>query len=576
MPRPWCYSSAWASSCMALLAPRSRPAVLLAAAGGVIAGLLVGAAIFVLRPRIADPRVEGVVALLTPFAAYLPADLLGASGVLGGGGGPLRGALLTARRRPSAPAGRRIWELGTFVVNGLDVHSDRSAAAPYRAGAVRTFASRSDRGGVLVSAAVIVLRIAWVYPGEALATRRTRRPGQDCRPSPRRGGYPGVGRPARRDRPGDRARASRDRHASRAFPDRDLMLFLTFGVILVTLVGQGLTLSPLIRRLGVSRGRHGGARRAAGTAGRSPGGTGAAQVWAARDDAPPNSSRTCACTTSAAWRGSTGAERRRAAKRVACGRGPENTLRPPLRRAHHADRLAQPQRDRRRSVAPRAAGSRPGRSATERRGPLGVQAAAIPRSAAPRRQLPAFRKLCSLGPTAILPRLPERGRWMWLPAAAATDCCWACRPDMVRSGSSRRNSARMNAIATMAAAMMNTRSMDCEKPTKKGSARRWSACLRNDVSFRVEVPTLPLPWMSARIGLFAGLAVHCWIAEGSAKRRRPGGALEGVSNVTAHGAEEDRQEHRGAQRTTHLPEERRGRGGDADVAAAAWRSAWPG
>src|SRR3954465_192501 len=35
------------------------------------------------------------------------------------------------------------------------------------------------------------------------------------------------------------------------FPARDLILFLTFCVILVTLVGQGLTLAPLIRRLGV-------------------------------------------------------------------------------------------------------------------------------------------------------------------------------------------------------------------------------------------------------------------------------------------------------------------------------------
>ena len=47
------------------------------------------------------------------------------------------------------------------------------------------------------------------------------------------------------------------------FPERDLILFITFAVILVTVVGQGLTLPALIRRLGVvedGRGRGGGAR----------------------------------------------------------------------------------------------------------------------------------------------------------------------------------------------------------------------------------------------------------------------------------------------------------------------------
>ena len=42
------------------------------------------------------------------------------------------------------------------------------------------------------------------------------------------------------------------------FAERDLVLFLTFAVIVATLVGQGLTLPPLIRRLGlVSKGRAG-------------------------------------------------------------------------------------------------------------------------------------------------------------------------------------------------------------------------------------------------------------------------------------------------------------------------------
>ena len=41
--------------------------------------------------------------------------------------------------------------------------------------------------------------------------------------------------------------------AGRPFPDRDLIQFLTFAVIFVTLVGQGLTLPLVIRWLGVSK-----------------------------------------------------------------------------------------------------------------------------------------------------------------------------------------------------------------------------------------------------------------------------------------------------------------------------------
>jgi CPA1 family monovalent cation:H+ antiporter len=42
----------------------------------------------------------------------------------------------------------------------------------------------------------------------------------------------------------------------RALPERDLLVFLTFTVILATLVGQGLTLPLLIRGLGVSTDGH--------------------------------------------------------------------------------------------------------------------------------------------------------------------------------------------------------------------------------------------------------------------------------------------------------------------------------
>ena len=62
--------------------PRAAIQFVAVSVGGVAVGLVIGWVVIRLRPHIADARVEGMVALLTPFAAYLPADLGGASGVL--------------------------------------------------------------------------------------------------------------------------------------------------------------------------------------------------------------------------------------------------------------------------------------------------------------------------------------------------------------------------------------------------------------------------------------------------------------------------------------------------------------
>src|SRR5262249_13702792 len=92
-----------------------------AAIGGILVGLAVSLAITWLRSRIEDPPVEITISLLTPFAAYLPAEGLGFSGVLssvtagfwGGGGGP-RTMTSDARLR-----GRAVWEFAVFVLNSL-------------------------------------------------------------------------------------------------------------------------------------------------------------------------------------------------------------------------------------------------------------------------------------------------------------------------------------------------------------------------------------------------------------------------------------------------------------------------
>jgi CPA1 family monovalent cation:H+ antiporter len=63
-----------------VLAGQGRGSFVLAAAGGVVIGYAVGVVLAWVRPRIRDDAVEGIVALLIPYIAYLPAEWLHVSG----------------------------------------------------------------------------------------------------------------------------------------------------------------------------------------------------------------------------------------------------------------------------------------------------------------------------------------------------------------------------------------------------------------------------------------------------------------------------------------------------------------
>ena len=106
--------------------------------------------------------------------------------------------------------------------------------------------------GAIVSAAVIVMRLLWVFPftyGPRLLSRRLR----ERSPAPPWEHAALVGWAGLR---GSISLAAAlaiplTTDAGAAFPERNLIVFLVFCVILVTLVGQGLTLPLLIRVLGV-------------------------------------------------------------------------------------------------------------------------------------------------------------------------------------------------------------------------------------------------------------------------------------------------------------------------------------
>jgi CPA1 family monovalent cation:H+ antiporter len=225
----------------------------LAAVGAVIIGLAVGWTAKMVLRRLVDPPVENTVHLLVPFAAYVPAERLGASGILATLTTGLfmsrfgRGALTSAGR----VQGQGLWDILVFILEGISfilIGLELRVALEGLAG--RPVASLLGEA-TLICMVVIVVRIVWVFSSSAIRHRFRLWRGA---PDPTSGWRPqavvawagmrGVVSMAA-------ALALPFTTDTGPFPQRDLLIFLSFSVILVTLVGQGLTLPALIRRLNV-------------------------------------------------------------------------------------------------------------------------------------------------------------------------------------------------------------------------------------------------------------------------------------------------------------------------------------
>ncbi|PYL64208.1 MAG: Na+/H+ antiporter [Verrucomicrobia bacterium] len=218
------------------------------ATGGIAFGLLVGVVMRWVHP------VQITISLLTPFLAYLPAERLHVSGVLAtvaagiflGWHSPL---IVSARYRLQASA---FWEMVVFLLNGF-VFITIGLQLP---GILRALHAASllslIRDAALVSGAVILVRIAWVAPATYLPRLLSKKlRARD--PIPRWRHLTLVAWCGMRGVVSLAAAFALPFALSdgRAFPGRDYILFLTFSVILATLVCQGLTLPILIRKLGV-------------------------------------------------------------------------------------------------------------------------------------------------------------------------------------------------------------------------------------------------------------------------------------------------------------------------------------
>jgi len=223
---------------------------------GLTIGLVVGLFVHWFERRIDDGPIEIVVSVLTPYAVYLAAESVHASGVLAV---VACGLYLSRQSSQFFSASVRlqawaVWDSLTFAVNGL-VFVLIGLQLPYVLVGIRQYTLRQLLlYGVLFSTIVIVLRLLWMYPGAYLAyVIRKRILHQDyVLPSAKQifvvgwTGMRGVVALAA-------AIALPETLADgRPFPERNLIIFLTFSVILVTLVLQGLTLQPLIRALGLA------------------------------------------------------------------------------------------------------------------------------------------------------------------------------------------------------------------------------------------------------------------------------------------------------------------------------------
>jgi monovalent cation/hydrogen antiporter len=218
--------------------------------GGIAIGLGVGLVIRQVRRRLDDPPVEITISLLSGYFAYLPAHAAGVSGVLavvtvGIYMGWHTPELTSAQTRLQ---GLAVWEIVFFVLNallfaliGLQLPTILDELSGRSGGELIGYA-------VLITGTVIAARFLWFVPGTYLtawARRRTRpmeHPGRDSILLSWSGMRGAVSLAAALAIP-------LTIESGAAFPHRSLIIFLTFSVILGTLVVQGLTLPALVRLL---------------------------------------------------------------------------------------------------------------------------------------------------------------------------------------------------------------------------------------------------------------------------------------------------------------------------------------
>jgi monovalent cation/hydrogen antiporter len=224
------------------------------AVGGTVIGLLLGRLFVVIHRHLGDAFIEVLTTLAVPYVAYILAESLHVSGVLAVvAAGLVRGRyspeIVSAEMRIIA---RSVWNLLVFLLNSLIFIIIGTQLSDIVARLSGYSVAELFFYGTLVSTVAIGVRFAWIYPATYLPLVLRASLGQDVKAPPEGEvfimswcGMRGiVSLAAALALPQTLADGNE-------FPGRDLIIFLTFVVIAVTLVVQGLTVAPLIRRLKV-------------------------------------------------------------------------------------------------------------------------------------------------------------------------------------------------------------------------------------------------------------------------------------------------------------------------------------
>ena len=220
---------------------------LLVSLGGLAVGAVVALVVGWVRSRVLHPYTDVVVFLVTPFLAYLPAEEVGASGLVA----VVVAGLYLGHRSTTImePASRVItgsvrtavsWLLEgmIFLLVGLQLRDVVAGIGANPPGVVLG-------ATVAVVLTLLVVRFVWVVLTEQTLAALLRRR------------HASWGESTLTAWAGMRGAVSLAAVLTlpillpdgRAFPQRDLIVFVTFVVILVTLLGQGLTLPALARRI---------------------------------------------------------------------------------------------------------------------------------------------------------------------------------------------------------------------------------------------------------------------------------------------------------------------------------------
>jgi CPA1 family monovalent cation:H+ antiporter len=216
-------------------------------AGGIAIGLAAGWLFGRLRGMTREPAIDLVLSILTPFVAYVPAERLHVSGVLAV---VTAGVIIGSRSQELSEARARLrtlafWQSADFLLNSLLFLLIGLQLGDLVDGVADKELVEVAGEAVVIAAVVLGVRLAWMFAVPAIAHLRIvpRQP---------------TGMPERLLLGWCGMRGAVSLAAALAIStdveERELVILVTYGVVLVTLVLPGLTLAPLIRALGLGQG----------------------------------------------------------------------------------------------------------------------------------------------------------------------------------------------------------------------------------------------------------------------------------------------------------------------------------